>query len=309
MFKALSEILKCCQGEMRQAEMEPMARHTTLKMGGPADMMVFPSNEKDIQLILKETTRKGIPVQIIGKGSNLLVREGGIRGLVVKIDKEFSGVEIEGTQVVCFAGMSMSHLAHTVAQAGLSGLEFAAGIPGTVGGGIYMNAGAYGGEMKDVVKTVQGFTFSGEPFEYSNADMGFAYRHSRAQTEGLVMTKAMFTLQRANPEDIFEKMADFAARRRDKQPLSELSCGSTFKRPEGHYAAALIEGCGLKGKKIGLCEVSEKHAGFLISSPGGKAEDYLALLALVQKEVYDKTGVMLTPEVRILGEEAPAELI
>lgn len=309
MYKALPEILKCCQGEMRQMEMEPMARHTTLKMGGPADMMVFPSNEKDIELVLKETKRASIPVQIIGKGSNLVVREGGIRGLVVKIDKEFSGIEIDGTRVTCLAGTSMTNLAHTVAQAGLSGLEFAAGIPGTVGGGIYMNAGAYDGEMKDVVKAVWGFTPTGEPFEYNNAEMDFSYRHSRAQDEGLVVTKAVFQLKEGKSEAIFEKMADFSARRRDKQPLSDLSCGSTFKRPDGHYAAALIESCGLKGRKIGLCEVSQKHAGFLISHPGGTAEDFLALIALVQKEVYDKKGVKLEPEVRILGEEAPAELI
>ncbi len=309
MLNTLLETLNCCQGDMRLLVNEPMTHHTSLKIGGCADIMIFPENEKQLISILKEANRAAVPVHIIGKGSNLLVLDGGIRGLVIKIEKEFSGIEMDGTQVSCYAGTSMAHLANTAAQNGLSGLEFASGIPGTVGGGVYMNAGAYDGEMKNVVTAVYGLTSQGEPFQYTNEDMVFGYRHSQAQDENLIITKVAFNLTLGKPEDIFAKMGDFNSRRREKQPLTDLSCGSTFKRPQGHFAGTLIEQCGLKGTSVGPCQVSEKHAGFLINHPGGTAKDFLALIALVQKTVYDKTGVQLEPEVRIIGEEMPIQLI
>ena len=309
MFLTLPKTLKYCQSERRLLENEPMQRHTSLKTGGCADILVCPANEEELQSILSEAHAEGVPVQIIGKGSNLVVKDGGIRGLVIKIDKAFSGIDIEDARITCLAGTSMANLAAAAAQAGLSGLEFAQGIPGTVGGGIFMNAGAYGSEMKDVVKTVFGLDSSGKSFEYSNADMAFSYRFSRAEADGLIITKAIFELTPGDKERITAKMNDFALRRREKQPLSALSCGSTFKRPEGHYAGALIEECGLKGVKVGLSQVSEKHAGFLINHPGGTAKDFLALIALVQKTVYDKKGIMLETEVRILGEDTPIKLI
>lgn len=287
----------------------PMAEHTSLKIGGKADLMAAPANEAELIALLKAAKDDNLPVTIIGKGSNLLVLDGGIRGLVIKIEAPMSEILVDGETLFAAGGASMAAAAQTALHASLTGLEFISGIPGTVGGGVFMNAGAYDGEMKNVVTRVCGVTREGEPFTYSNADMAFGYRTSIAQAEQLIITGVHFALKRADPEAIALKMKDFNERRRQKQPLTDLSCGSTFKRPEGHFAGTLIESCGLKGARVGPCEVSPKHAGFLINHKGGTAKDYLALIAHVQKTVFEKTGVLLEPEVRIVGEESPIHAV
>lgn len=309
MIDILPTAMKALWDEGRLLRQEPMSSHTTLKIGGPADWFAVPKDEAELIGLLKEAKEAGLPVTVIGKGSNLLVLDGGIRGLVIQIDKVFAGVTVQGTRVSALSGTSMAALAKAAADAALTGLEFASGIPGTVGGGVFMNAGAYGGEMKDVVTQVHGVNYAGETFSYAAQDMRFAYRHSRAQEERLIITRIDFELAPGDQQAIFEKMADLNARRRDKQPLLDLSCGSTFTRPPGHFAGTLIEQCGLKGVRVGMSEVSQKHAGFLINHEGGTAKDFLALIALVQKTVFEKTGVKLEPEVRILGEEAPVRFI
>lgn len=309
MIDILPTAMKALWDEGRLLRQEPMSSHTTLKIGGPADWFAVPKDEAELIGLLKEAKEAALPVTVIGKGSNLLVLDGGIRGLVIQIDKVFAGVMVQGTRVSALSGTSMAALAKAAADAALTGLEFASGIPGTVGGGVFMNAGAYGGEMKDVVTQVHGVNYAGETFSYAAQDMRFAYRHSRAQEERLIITRIDFELAPGDQQAIFEKMADLNARRRDKQPLLDLSCGSTFTRPPGHFAGTLIEQCGLKGVRVGMSEVSQKHAGFLINHEGGTAKDFLALIALVQKTVFEKTGVKLEPEVRILGEEAPVRFI
>ena len=199
----------------------------------------------------------------------------------------------------------LSSLAMAAAENSLGGLTFASGIPGTVGGGVYMNAGAYGGEMCQVVSRVEGLTYAGQPFAYSGEEMQFSYRHSRLMDEDKLITHVTFQLPQGRREELLAEMVDFNTRRADKQPLTNFSAGSTFKRPPEGYAAQMIDECGLKGASIGGAQVSEKHAGFMINK-GGTAADFLALMAHVQRVVFEKKGVMLEPEVRILGEDAPA---
>lgn len=278
-----------------------MSAHTTLQIGGTADMFLCINSENELQKVLKEASGTNLPVTLIGKGSNLLVLDSGIRGLVIRPEGGLQHISVSGNVIKAHAGVTLAMLAQTAARHNLSGLEFAGGIPGTLGGAVCMNAGAYEGEMKQVVTTVRGFRLDGTPFSFSNADMAFGYRHSRAMEETLFITEVTLKLHVGDNKQIVAKMNDFNAKRREKQPLTDLSCGSTFKRPEGHYAAALIEQCGLKGARVGHCEVSVKHAGFLINHPGGTAKEYLALISLVQETVFQKTGVFLEPEVRILG--------
>lgn len=286
----------------------PMARYTTLHLGGPADMLVTPDQPEQIRLLLEAAHRLDVPVVIIGNGSNLLVKDGGIRGLVIRMCRGMQNIEISGDRIRAEAGAMMSTLSMAAAEANLGGLTFASGIPGTVGGGAYMNAGAYGGEMSQVVTLVEGFNMVGEPFRYGRPDMKFAHRNSRLMKENKLITHVTFQLPQGRREELLAEMVDFNTRRADKQPLTNFSAGSTFKRPQGGYAAQMIEECGLKGVAIGGAQVSEKHAGFLISK-GGTAADFLALMAHVQHVVFEEKGVMLEPEVRILGEDAPAALV
>ncbi len=285
-----------------------MARYTTLHLGGPADMIVSPDRPEQVQAVLAEAHALEVPVIIIGNGSNLLVKDGGIRGLVLRLCRDMQGIEINGNRIRCEAGAMMSTLSNAAADAELGGLTFASGIPGTVGGGAYMNAGAYGGEMSQVVTLVEGFDMTGEPFRYSRPELHFTYRHSRLMQEDKLITHVTFQLPRGRREDLLAEMVDFNRRRAEKQPLTHFSAGSTFKRPPEGYAAQMIDECGLKGFSIGGAQVSEKHAGFLINK-GGTAADFLALMAHVQRVVHEEKGVMLEPEVRILGEDAPAQAI
>ena len=305
LFQALSALLP----PGRLTLTAPMSEHTTLKIGGPADLLAQPASREELRLILSRAAEAGCPVTVIGNGSNLLVRDGGIRGLVVKIGPEMGAVTANGRMLHAQAGALLSAVSREAAKRSLAGLAFAAGIPGTIGGGTYMNAGAYGGELCQVIARVEGMDEEGNPFAYSGEEMGFGYRRSRAQTEKLYITDVFVDLKPGNEEAILQEMAELNARRREKQPLTVPSAGSTFKRPAGYYAGTLIDQCGLKGARVGGAAVSEKHAGFLVNDRSATAADFLSLIALVQKVVKEKAGVSLTPEVRILGEEVGAILV
>ncbi len=308
----LTERISALEAELLQADARlslkrnrDMARYTTLHLGGPADLLASPDRAEQIPLLLQAAAKYDVPVTIIGNGSNLLVRDGGIRGLVIRMCRDMQQITVSGDLIRAEAGAMMSSLSMAAADASLGGLTFASGIPGTVGGGAYMNAGAYGGDMSQVVTLVEGFNMKGEPFRYGRPDMQFRHRWSRLMQENKLITHVTVQLLRGEREQLLAEMVDFNRRRAEKQPLTNFSAGSTFKRPPEGYAAQMIDECGLKGFAIGGAQVSEKHAGFCINQ-GGTAADFLALMAHVQRVVFERFGVMLEPEVRILGEDAPA---
>ncbi len=280
---------------------EPMSRHTSFRVGGSADFFYEPTDTEELMAVLSAAEEAGVGVTVIGNGSNLLVLDGGIRGLVIKIDKKFSKIETDGEYITAQSGARMSQVATAALESGLGGFEFAHGIPGTIGGGLYMNAGAYGGEMRDVVESAE-YLKDGKLFIIKNEDMKLSYRKSVFSDIGAIITSVTIKLNKDNRENILAKMNDFKSRRVEKQPLEFASAGSTFKRPEGYFAGALIEGAGLKGKSIGDAEVSKKHAGFIINRGGAKASEILELIEYVKAEVYKNSGVMLEPEVKIIGE-------
>ncbi len=282
----------------------PMRDYTTLKLGGPADYLAFPRSGEEITALFDEAGQNGLEVTVIGRGSNLLVLDGGIRGLVIRVEKNMKDISVSGTRMRAQAGALLSAAAAAAARAGLSGLEFASGIPGTVGGGVSMNAGAYDGELGQAVVLVRGVTPDGRSLCLSREEMNFGYRTSAVGSTGMIVTEAELELTPGEETAIRARMAELNARRAEKQPLDQPSAGSAFKRPEGYYAAALIDQCGLKGYSIGGARVSEKHAGFLINN-GGTSADFLNLLKHVQKVVEERAGVHLEPEIRVLGEEAP----
>ena len=280
----------------------PLDKYTTLRVGGPADYFAEPSSETELTALLDAAKEAEIPVLLMGNGSNLLVRDGGFRGLAIRLGKAFSRIEPWEQGLKAQAGALLSALACEAANESLTGLEFAQGIPGTVGGGVYMNAGAYGGELGKRIESVTVLD-QGTVLEIPSGEMRFGYRHSRAMEENWIVLGARFRLEKGEKEQIDAAMRDFAARRKDKQPLNYPSAGSFFKRPEGHFAGALIEKAGLKGKQVGGAQVSEKHAGFLINAGGASADDFLALMKLVQDTVRKESGVLLEPEVRIVGDD------
>ena len=281
----------------------PLSVYTTLRLGGPADLLAEPASAEEIAALLRAASELEVPVTVIGRGSNLLVRDGGIRGLTLRVANGMRKLSADGCALTAEAGASLAETAALAQRSGLAGLAFASGIPGAVGGGTVMNAGAYGGELKDVITRVEGVRADGIPFAYDGGEMAFGYRASRLQKEDGIVTWVTFGLTPGDPKAIAAEMNELNERRRAKQPLDVPSAGSTFKRPEGHFAGALIEQCGLKGYAIGGARVSEKHAGFLVSV-GGTAADFEALIAYVRCVVWAKTGVRLEPEVRIIGEEA-----
>ena len=303
-ISALEDRLRTADAHLSVKRNALMARYTTLHLGGPADLLVSPDRPEQIPLVLKAAHELDVPVIIIGNGSNLLVKDGGIRGLVLRMCRDMQRIEVRGNTIRAEAGTMMSTLSMAAAEANLAGLTFASGIPGTVGGGVYMNAGAYGGEMGQVVSLVEGYDMTGEPFRYSHYEMQFSHRHTRLMDENKLITHVTFQLQPGRREALLAEMVDYNTRRADKQPLTRFSAGSTFKRPANGYASAMIDQCGLKGFSIGGAQVSEKHAGFCINN-GGTAADFLALMAHVQQSVQAKFGTLLEPEVRILGEDAP----
>ena len=282
---------------------EPMSKHISFRVGGPADILVKPSSEDQIKDILTFAKKENIPYLIIGNGSNLLVRDGGIRGIVIKIAENFNDFSIEGTTVTAQSGAMLSFMGKAIMRNNLTGFEFAAGIPGTLGGAIAMNAGAYGGEMKDIVKSVRLIDSQGNIVELSNEEMQFAYRKSILSKEEYIVLSAVMELKEGNYEEIRDIMKDLTNKRVTKQPLNLPSAGSTFKRPEGYFAVKLIEDCGLKGLTLRGAQVSDKHCGFVVNLGGAQAKDILDLIYVVKSTVYSKFGVMLEEEVKILGEE------
>ena len=279
-----------------------MRQYTTLRLGGKADWLAFPRNAEEIATLYAEAGQAGLPVTVIGHGSNLLVLDGGIRGLVIRVEKNMRSIRREGNRLIAQAGAMLGTVAVSAAEAGLTGLEFASGIPGTVGGGMTMNAGAYGGEMSDVTVRVDGITPDGKPVSLNRDEMRFGYRTSAVKQLDFIVTEVTMELQPGDPAEIRAKMSELNARRAEKQPLDIPSAGSTFKRPEGFFAAALIDQCGLKGCSIGGAQVSRKHAGFLVNN-GSSSRDYLALVRHVQQVVQEQTGIQLEPEIRIVGVE------
>ena len=297
----LEKICALCPGVAVQRHVG-MDKYTTLRVGGPADAMAEPENEADLCALLSAAEETGTPVLLMGNGSNLLVRDGGIRGLVIRLGKNFSAIEDRPDGLYAQAGALLSALSRAALDRSLTGLEFAQGIPGTVGGGVYMNAGAYGGELGRLIVSAR--VWDGAAIrEIPGEDMAFAYRSSLAMEKGWTVLGARFRLEKGDPAAISALMRELAARRKDKQPLEYPSAGSFFKRPTGHFAGALIEQAGLKGLTSGGAQVSEKHAGFLINVGGATAGDFLTLMAQVQSAVREKFGVDLVPEVRIVGED------
>lgn len=281
---------------------EPMSRHTTFRIGGPAEYFARPETPEELRLLLAACARDNLPCFILGKGSNLLVGDGGIPGLTIAMEN-LSEITVEGETVRAQAGASLMALCAAARDAGLTGLEFAYGIPGQVGGGVYMNAGAYGGELKDVLVSAEFLDERGELHTLPAEQLELGYRHSIFTGKKLVILSAEFRLRRdeGGSGAVSARMNEIYSRRREKQPLEWPSAGSTFKRPEGAYAAALIDQCGLKGLQIGGARVSEKHAGFVINTGDAVCADVLALIQEVQRVVKEKTGFLLEPEVEITG--------
>lgn len=287
---------------LRVARDVPLSDYTTLRVGGPADYFAEPASREEAIAAVRTAKEAGVPLLLIGGGSNLLVRDGGFRGLALHLGKHFSAIERSDESLTALAGATLPALARAAMDYGLTGIEFAGGIPGSVGGAVYMNAGAYGGEMAQIVETVEAYEDGGVR-ALTNADMAFSYRHSRLAETGGVVLSATVRLKAGDRDDIGRVMRELAAKRREKQPLEYPSAGSFFKRPPGHFAGALIEDALLKGAAVGGAQVSEKHAGFLINRGGATAEDFLGLMRLVQETVYARSGVALENEVRIVGED------
>ena len=282
---------------------EPMAKHTSFRIGGPADVLAQPANEAELAALLKRAAEHAVPVTLIGNGSNLLVRDKGIRGLVIKLSNSFSDMKALGNELTFGSGISLAMASKKAASLSLSGLEFAVGIPGTIGGAVYMNAGAYDGEMAKVVTSVRVMDREGKISELKASELAFAYRHTALQNSGLIVTSVTCVLQPDEADAIAAKMADFSQRRISKQPLELPSAGSMFKRPPGYFAGTLIDQTGLKGYTVGGAQVSTKHAGFVVNVGGATAQDVLQLISDVQSKVFAAHGVRLEPEVLVLGEE------
>lgn len=280
---------------------EPMSKHTTFRIGGNADMFVSPEVGQVPQIIAL-AKEYGVPVTIIGNGSNLLVGDKGIRGLVVSFGKSAEYVQVEENRITAGAGALLSKIAAEALKNSLAGFEFAAGIPGTLGGALVMNAGAYGGEMKDVLVSAKVLTVDGEVIELLAEDLDLSYRHSCIPEKEYIVLEATIALQAGEEEVIRETMADFRNRRIEKQPLEYPSAGSTFKRPEGYFAGKLIQDAELRGYTVGGAQVSEKHCGFVVNKGGATAADVCKLIADVKEKVYEQFQIEMEPEVKMIGE-------
>lgn len=282
---------------------EPMTKHTSFHIGGPADLMAQPQSEEELRTLLVKAAEAAVPVTLVGNGSNLLVRDKGIRGLVIKLGNMLRDIEIDGKVLTFGSGVSLAMASKKAAELGLSGLEFAVGIPGSIGGAVYMNAGAYDGEMAKVVKSVRVMDAAGKVSELAAESLDFGYRHSALHGSGKIVTSVTVELAAGDKQAIADKMADFSNRRITKQPLELPSAGSMFKRPPGYFAGTLIDQTGLKGYTVGGAQVSTKHAGFVVNIGGATAADVLQLISDVQTKVFAAHGVHLEPEVLVLGEE------
>ncbi len=292
--------ISACLPDVELRFYEPMAKHTSFRIGGGAEVMAFPKNSGELAKILKTSVLLDCKPAILGAGTNVLAPDAGIPGLVVCLKDCMDGMErLDATHIRVAAGVTMTRAAIFAANLGLSGLEFAHGIPGTVGGGVYMNAGAYGGEICQVAESVEVMDLAGNLTCRSNAEMAFSYRHSVLEAEGGIVVSAVFALNPAPVEEIKAKMKELMGKRSASQPLDLPSAGSAFKRPVGGYAAALIDQAGLKGFQVGGAAISTKHAGFAVNLGGATAADVKELLAQVSDRVYEKSGIRLEPEVRI----------
>ena len=279
---------------------EPMARHTSFRIGGDAEIMAFPRCRETLAEILQAAARLGVKPAILGAGTNVLAPDEGLPGIVICLKDCLDQMQqLDDTHIQVMSGVTMTRAAVFAANLGLSGLEFAHGIPGTIGGGVYMNAGAYGGEIKDVAECVEIMDFAGNIQVLTNEEMGFSYRHSALEEMDAIVLSATFRLEKADPEAIRDTMRQLQAKRSASQPLDLPSAGSAFKRPVGGYAAALIDQAGLKGYTVGGAAISTKHAGFAVNLGGATAEDVKALLTQVSDIVFEKSGIRLEPEVRI----------
>lgn len=282
---------------------EPMKKHTSFKIGGPADILLTPKNIEEVQKIVDFCCKNNVPIFYMGNGSNLLVSDKGMRCVVIKIGENLSKVSIEGNKVIAQSGVLLSRLSKQILKENLKGFEFADGIPGSLGGAVTMNAGAYGGEMKDVVYSCKAIDQEGNIIEISQENLKLGYRTSIIHERNYIVLEVTLKLHKGNYMEIKKSIDELTHKRTSKQPLHMPSAGSVFKRPPGHYAGKLIEDCNLKGARIGDAQVSEMHAGFIVNVGEATAEDVNSLIKHIQKTVKDKFDVFLEPEVRIIGEE------
>ena len=282
---------------------EEMKKHTTFKIGGKADIIVYANEEINIVDTVEIAKNENIPLYIMGNGSNLLVRDGGLRGIVLKIGEGYNHIELKGNEIICQAGASLTAISRFALKNSLKGFEFANGIPGTIGGGVIMNAGAYGGELKDVVKRVRLLDGQGQVLTFSGKEMEFRYRGSKALDEGLIVLTVEIQLEKGNEEEIKDNLKHLTKQRTSKQPLDLPSAGSTFKRPEGYFAAKLIDDANLKGLSHRGAQVSNKHCGFIVNTDNARAKDVLDLVDTVKKVVMDKFKVELEMEIKVIGED------
>lgn len=281
---------------------EPMSQHTTFRIGGPADVFVMPENYEQIREVLRLCKEEKLPFFVLGNGSNLLVSDSGYRGVIIQMDRNMEEIRLDGEEIHACAGALLSSVAVAARNASLTGFEFAGGIPGTIGGAAVMNAGAYGGELKDVLKEVTVMTREGEILTIPADKLEMGYRTSIIKTAGYLVLEAVISLKKGDEEKIRAVMKELSERRTEKQPLDYPSAGSTFKRPEGYFAGKLIMDSGLRGYRVGGAQVSEKHCGFVINAGGATAEDVRSLMDHVIRVVREKYGVTLEPEVKFLGD-------
>lgn len=280
---------------------EPMKRHTTFRIGGPADFFLLPSTVDEVRGILEICREEELPYFILGNGSNLLVSDKGYRGVIIQLYRNFSNISVEGNEICASSGALLSQIAAAARNASLTGFEFAGGIPGTLGGAVFMNAGAYGGELKDVLKEAVVMTEQGEILTLPVEKLDMGYRTSRIKKAGYLVLEARLVLEQGDMDKIRDTTKDLTEKRVSKQPLEYPSAGSTFKRPEGYFAGKLIQDAGLKGLSVGGAQVSELHSGFIINRGGATATDILQLMEMIQARVFDEFGVRLETEVRIIG--------
>ena len=279
-----------------------MSEHIYFKVGGPVDILVNPSSIEQLSDTLQLCKEKEIPYYVIGNGSNLLVKDGGIRGVVIKLC-DLNNIELNGNSIKAYCGTLLKDVSKCALDNSLTGFEFACGIPGSVGGAVFMNAGAYNSEVKDVIEEAEVMDKNGEIKVLSKDELELGYRSSRVMKDGFIVLSAIFKLENGDKEKVKSRVDELTAKREEKQPLEYPSAGSTFKRPEGHFAGKLIQDAGLKGYSIGGAAVSQKHSGFVINKGGATAKDILDLIAHIQDEVKRQFGVELHPEVRIIGED------
>jgi UDP-N-acetylmuramate dehydrogenase len=298
--------LEAIAGQKNIRKNEPMSEHTTFHIGGPADYFVVPEEVSVLGRGIALCRENGMPYFVMGNGSNLLVGDDGYRGVIFHICRTMDELAIQEKEdramVTAGAGVMLVRLARTVSEKGYTGFEYASGIPGTLGGAVAMNAGAYGGEIRDAIVWADVMDKDGTILRLSKEELALSYRHSAIMDKGYIVLSACFLFEKGNPAQIHEKIEQFSQSRREKQPLEYPSAGSTFKRPEGYFAGKLIQDCGLKGYRVGGAQVSEKHSGFVINTGNATAKDVRELIAFIQKKVKEQFDVDIEPEIRMIGE-------